>query len=502
MSLMEFDLAIVGGGINGACVARDAAGRNLRVLLVERGDLAGQAASGSPKIIHGGLRFLRHLELSLARAAVEERDHLLRSAPHLVHPLRFIVPQEATGRSRWAMRLESLLLNHLERDSALPDSCLTDLREHVAGAGIAPRYTRALEFSDAWTDDARLVIANCVDAARRGATILPRTECIACEREENVWRLWLKPRRGEEYEVAARAIINAAGPWVGRFLSERSPLRSRQRLQLVKGSHIVVPRLYEHSYAYAFESEDKRHVMAVPYEQDYTLIGTCESRYEGDPSVSGVTPDEIAWLCEQASRFFARPVSPAEVKWSYSGVRSVPVGDDDDTELDHKQDYVLGVDSDGPPIVSIFGGRATTCRILAQRVVDCVLPTLGRDVPAWTEEARLPGGEIPDGDLAGFAHHLCTSHPRLPEALLTRLARAYGTRVVRIIGSAQAPRPLGREIAPGLFEAELEYLVTEEWAHDVDDVLWRRSKLGMHYGPTEVAAVTAWLTRRHANTPQ
>lgn len=496
---MEFDLAIVGGGINGACVARDAAGRNLRVLLVERDDLAGQAAAGSPKIIHGGLRFLRHLELGLARAAAEERDHLLRNAPHLVHPLRFVVPQESGGRSHWAMRLESFLLNHVERDSTLPDSRLVNLREHTAGASIDTRFTRALEFSDAWTDDARLVIANCVDAARRGATILPRTECIACEREENVWRLWLKPADAEEYEVAARAVVNAAGPWVSQFISERSPLRTRQRLHLVKGCHIVVPRLFDHSYAYAFETEDKRPVFVVPYERDYTLIGTSAFGYDGDPATSGITPDETAWLCRQASSLFARPVEVADVKWSSGGVRGLPVGDDEDAELAHKQDYVLSVDSNGPPIVSIFGGRATTCRVLAQRVVDCILPALGRDVPAWTEEARLPGGEIPDGDLGAFIRHLCISHPSLPETLLTRLAHAYGTRVVRIVGSAQAPRPLGREIAPGLFEAELEYLAAEEWVQEAEDALWRRSKLGMHYGPADVAAVAEWLARRHAN---
>lgn len=498
MNHVEFDLAIVGGGINGASVARDAAGRELRVLLVERDDLAGHASSGSPKIIHGGQRFLPLLELGLARAALAERDNLLRNAPHLIHPYRFVVPQQAGARPRWLMRMESLLLNHVAGDGMLPPSSVVDLAAHPAGPALREGFLHAMEGSDAWTDEARLILASCIDAARRGATILPRTECVSCVREGGSWRLTVQPREGAPYAVSARAVVNAAGPWVPEFLAARSQLRARHELQVVKGCHIVVPRLFDHPYAYVFAAEDKRQLFALPYEEAFTLVGCYETEYVEELGAPGILDEEIAWLCRQVNDAFRRKIGPADVVHAFCGLRGALKAADGDAQLDRMKDYLLSVESDGPPMVSVFGGRATTSRELAERVVDCVQPLLGEVAAAWTEDARLPGGEVPAGDLAAFIQRLVASRPELPPAMLARMARTYGTRIVHIIGGAYAPRPLGPQIAPGLHEAELAYLVAEEWAVDVDDVLWRRTKLGLHYGAAERDAVRLWLEQHQA----
>lgn len=492
---MEYDLAIVGAGINGACIARDAAGRGLRVLLVERGDLASHTAAGSPKIIHGGLRYLRHLEVSMVREALAERDLMLQLAPHAVQPLSFVLPHAPGQRPLWAVRLESLIYNHLARRSGLPGSRLVALHEHPAGAPLREGFERALEFTDAWTDDARLVVLNCLDASERGATILPRTECIATEREENVWRLWLRSQRDEEFDVTARALVNATGPWAQRFLSERSPLHALHGIRLVKSSHIVLPRLFDHPYAYVFEAEGGHLVMALPY-GEFTLIGNLERDFDGDPARAGIDAEEVAWLCAQASAFFNCRVGPGDVRRSFSAVRSLPedvhAGDEEMSWRDH----VLVADSNGPPVVSIFGGRVATSRLLAQKALACVQPALGNDVPDWTHGAPLPGGDIPGGDFTRFAEELQHQYPTLPAPLLLRLARAYGTRVQRMLGHPAHPAPLGEEVLPGLFEAELNYLTQQEWADSADDILWRRTHLGLQLGPDAGARLQDWLDRR------
>ncbi|HEX5126727.1 MAG TPA: glycerol-3-phosphate dehydrogenase, partial [Rhodocyclaceae bacterium] len=317
----HYDLAVIGGGINGAGVARDAAGRGLKVLLCERDDLAQHTSSSSTKLIHGGLRYLEHLEFSLVRKALAEREILLRAAPHIISPLRFVMPHDTHLRPVWMIRLGLFFYDHLARRVTSPASRFIDLRRHPAGAALQTEFRDGFEYSDAWADDARLVVLNCVDAAQRGATILPRTECITVEREEELWNLRLQVKNGDMFEVTARAVVNAAGPWVERFLDERSPVRARHSVRLVKGSHIVVRKLFDHPYAYIFQNPDKRIVFAIPYEGDFTLIGTTDIEEHGNPSDVAIDAEETRYLCSMVNRYFQRSITSSDIVWSYSGVR-------------------------------------------------------------------------------------------------------------------------------------------------------------------------------------
>lgn len=493
-----FDLLVIGGGINGCGIARDAAGRGLRVLLCEQDDLAAHTSSASTKLIHGGLRYLEHYEFGLVHKALEERERLLRAAPHLIRPLRFVIPWQEGMRPPWMLRAGLFLYDHLARRELLPGSDAVDLARDPAGAPLHVTFERGFRYYDGWVDDARLVLANARDAARRGATVLPRCRCVAAVRADGVWHA----RLGSGREVAARAIVNAAGPWADRVLSGVLRRPEPPRLRLVQGSHIVVPALFAHDDAYLLQNDDGRVVFAIPFQGRFTLIGTTEVEFSGEPAQIAISQDEIAYLCRVAGRFFQRQVAPADVVWSYSGVRPLLEGEQvgggpaSAVTRDYALDLEVDLQAGEAPLLSVLGGKLTTYRKLAEEAVDRLLPVLGRDAPAWTAGATLPGGDLPTLDPADFAAELTAAYPGLPAPLLARWVRAYGSEVRLLLDGVRSPRDLGAEIAPGLFDRELEHLVGEEWARTADDILWRRSKLGLLVGAAGSAAVSAWLARK------
>jgi glycerol-3-phosphate dehydrogenase len=494
------DVLVVGGGINGAGIARDLAGRGLGVVLCEQGDLAQATSSASTKLIHGGLRYLEYREFALVRKALAEREVLLRAAPHIMWPLRFVMPHDPGMRPVWMIRAGLFLYDHLARREVLPASRTVDLRRHAAGAPLQPRFTKGFVYSDGWVDDARLVVLNALDAAERGARVLTRWRCEDARRAGGRWQARLQAVDGGASQVVeARVLVNAAGPWAAQFLAERAHAAHAKSLRLVKGSHIVVPRLFEHDHAYIFQNPDKRIIFAIPYQGAFTLIGTTDVEHLGPIGEARISEAEIAYLCEQASRYFAQPVTPADVAWTYSGVR--PLLDDESGDpAAVTRDYLLEMDAGEAPLLTVWGGKITTFRRLAEEAADLLEPLLrgeGRR-GAWTRGAVLPGGDLrawigppqrPDTDFARFEQAARLRWPRLPAALVHRLARAYGSRIEAVLGAGDR---LGAEVAPGLFEAELRYLHDHEWARGADDVLWRRGKLGLHYGAAERAAVAAW----------
>jgi glycerol-3-phosphate dehydrogenase len=495
------DVLVVGAGINGAGIARDLAGRGLRVVLCEKDDIGAHTSSSSTKLIHGGLRYLEYYEFGLVRKSLAEREVLLRCAPHIMWPLRFVMPHDPHNRAlrpAWMIRAGLFLYDHLARREVLPGSTTVDLRRHPAGTPLKPGFSTGFVYSDGWVDDARLVLLNVLDAADRGATVHTRTACVDLVRAADGWQATLLAADGTRLPVHARAVVNAAGPWAAQFLGEHAHLPRSKTLRLVKGSHIVVPRMFEHEHAYIFQNPDKRIIFAIPYERDFTLIGTTDVEHHGAIGDARIDADEVAYLCEQASRYFAKPVRPADMVWSYAGVR--PLLDDasgDPSAI--TRDYALELDTAGgtaAPMLSVWGGKITTYRKLAEEAVALLATPLDIQRNAWTHQGYLPGGDLsawigppqrPDTDFARFVQVLGERHPELGPALGHRLARAYGSRVEQLLAE-----PPGAEVAPGLYERELRYLHRHEWARSADDVLWRRSKLGLHLSPDQRAAVATW----------
>ncbi|CAB3750969.1 glycerol-3-phosphate dehydrogenase [Paraburkholderia solisilvae] len=513
-----FDLLVVGGGINGAGIARDAAGRGLSVLLCEQDDLAAHTSSASTKLIHGGLRYLEYREFALVRKALQERETLLRAAPHIMWPLRFVMPHMPDLRPAWLIRAGLFLYDHLARRELLPGSRGVDLRRHPAGAPLIASIRRGFVYSDGWVDDARLVVLNALDARERGARVMTRTKLVTAARANGLWRAQLVRSDGTTLGVQARAIANAAGPWVGRLLQDAidrtaqhdAHHASNYAVRLVKGSHIVTRRLFGHDHAYIFQNPDKRIIFAIPYERDFTLIGTTDIEYHGDPARVAITAEETQYLCDSINRYFRQPISPRDVYWSYAGVR--PLLEDESAESAKNasavtRDYRLELDApDGAaPLLSVFGGKITTFRKLAEEALDDITRALGTPAPAWTAGAPLPGGDIADADFDRFAAQLAQRYTWLPSALAHRYARAYGTRAERVIGEAGSLADLGHAFTPDLYEAELRYLREVEWARTAYDVLWRRTKLGLHVEPDTRDAVSreidAWFARE-TSAPQ
>lgn len=493
----RFDLIIVGGGINGAGIARDAAGRGLSVLLVERDDLASHTSSWSSKLIHGGLRYLEHYEFRLVREALIEREVLLAAAPHIIWPLTFVLPHSPEQRPAWLIRLGLFLYDHLGGRKVLPGSSGVDLAAPGPfGDPLQPWVARGFTYSDCWVMDSRLVVLNAMDAKERGAEILTRTECTRARRDGSRWVVELETKpSGERRTVTARALVNAAGPWVSRFLQDGlGHNTAKKRVRLIKGSHIVVPKLYAGAHPYILQNADKRIVFVIPYENDYSLIGTTDVEYQGDPRSVAISPEETDYLCAVVNRYFVRQLSPADVVWSYAGVR--PLFDDASGNASAvTRDYVFDVDGGGEtaPLLSIFGGKITTYRKLAEHAIERLAPLLDCRAGSWTATAPLPGGDLPGADFAAFLAAFQAAHPWLPEPLATRLARAYGSRAGRIVAGRQGLNDLGQNLGGDLFEAELNYLVEEEWALTAEDALWRRSKLGLHLDEAARQRVDRWF---------
>ena len=494
-----FDLLVVGGGINGVGIARDAAGRGLSVLLCEQGDLAGYTSSASTKLIHGGLRYLEYYEFRLVREALLERERLLASAPHIIWPLRFILPHERGIRPAWFVRLGLFLYDHLAPRRRLPGTESINLTRHPAGAALKPGYSTAFVYSDCWVEDSRLVSLGALDAAERGADIRVRTKLVGARRDGDAWTATLQDAEGGvTQEVRARALVNAAGPWVAEVLNTRLGLNATKDVRLVKGSHIVVPKLFEGDHAFILQNKDKRIVFAIPYQQRYTLVGTTDVPVDEAPGPVAISDDEVRYLCDAISRVFKREISSSDVVWTYSGVR--PLYDDGSANASAvTRDYVFDLDaSGGPPVLSIFGGKITTFRKLAEHALDelkAYFPAMG---PSWTETATLPGGDMPNADFDAFLADLKRRRSFLPEALARRLARAYGTRVDELLGGARSMADLGEDFGGGVTAAEVDYLAAREWARTAEDILWRRSKLGLHVPPGTAERIDAYLGAKRA----
>ncbi len=490
-----YDIAIIGGGVNGCGIARDAAGRGLSVLLAEQGDLAGATSSASTKLIHGGLRYLEHYEFRLVREALLEREVLLGIAPHIIWPLRFVLPHHGELRPAWLIQLGLFLYDHLGGRRLLPASRQIDLRRDPAGEPLQPRYTRAFEYSDCWVDDARLVVLNAVDAAARGAEIRVGTEVVAAEREGDHWRVELREAgSGKQTAIEARVLVNAAGPWVAELIGSRIQSRAPAKVRLVKGSHIVVPRLFAHDRAYIFQNADRRIVFAIPYERDFTLIGTTDIDYAGDPGDARITDDEVAYLCQAVSAYFAKPVATADVKWSYSGVR--PLYDEGEgAAQEATRDFVLQLDTSSgePALLNVFGGKITTYRRLAEQVLAKLSPHLPTGGASWTGTAPLPGGDFAVDGFDGQVATLIADYPFIARETAWRLARTYGTSAGRMLSGASRLEDLGLQFGAGLSEREVRYLVRHELARTATDVLWRRTKLGLRLDTAAAARLQAWL---------
>ncbi|MCK7613216.1 glycerol-3-phosphate dehydrogenase [Roseibium sediminicola] len=492
----DYDLLIIGGGINGTGIARDAVGRGATVMLVEMGDLAGATSSASTKLIHGGLRYLEYYEFDLVRKALKEREVLWRMAPHIAWPLRFILPHHKDLRPAWLLRLGLFLYDHLGGRKLLPATKTVRLDQAPFSQGLKQLFHKGFEYSDCWVDDARLVVLNARDAADRGADIKTRTKCVSARRDGEHWTAVLRNlSTGEESTVTAKAIVNAAGPWVADMLTGVVGSNNTSRIRLVKGSHIIVPRLFEHDRCFIFQNGDGRIVFAIPYETDFTLVGTTDVDFTDDLGKVEISKDEIDYLCKAVSEYLEKPVTPADVVHTYSGVRPLY----DDGAKDAKaatRDYVLELDggAETPAVLSVFGGKITTYRKLAEQVLAKLEPFLPFKRGVWTAYAPLPGGDF---KVTGFDEQVAAlqkDYPFLPAVFATRLTRLYGTDARFILGEAASLDDLGKCFGYNLYEAEVKWLISREWARSAADVLWRRTKLGLRLSREEAADLETYMT--------
>lgn len=497
------DLLIVGAGINGAGIARDAAGRGLQVLLVEQGDIASATSSGSTKLIHGGLRYLEHFEFRLVRESLAEREVVLRSAPHLVQPLSFVLPHEPHLRPAWMIRAGLFMYDHLGRRDKLHGSFGVDLASTRWGAGLKSRFSKGFVFADAQVDDARLVVANVLAARALSAQVRLHTRLVTAHRENDRWHAELTDAAGRLQHVSARAIVNAAGPWVKRVRDAITSAPARNNVRHIKGSHIVVPRVHAEDHAYMLQNADKRIVFVIPYQQRYSLIGTTDVAVE-EYEHPEISPDETQYLLALANTYLARPLARSDVVWSYSGVR--PLYDDGASHPSAiTRDYVLKVDTGnegapGVPVLSVFGGKLTTYRKLAEHALAELRPFFPAMKPAWTEHALLPGGDIPGADLDAWLADLALRFSHLPSETVKGIGRRHGMRALDVLTPVKKAADLGQQFGCGLAAVEVDYLIREEWAATGEDVLWRRTKAGLGMTASQRNTVTAYVARTVAQS--
>ncbi len=492
-----YDLVIIGGGINGCGIARDASGRGLKVLLCEKDDLAQATSSASTKLFHGGLRYLEYFEFRLVREALKEREVLLRAMPHISWPLRFVLPHHSGLRPRWLLRLGLFVYDHLGGRKILPPTRTLDLRRDPAGVPLQDRFATAFEYSDCWVEDSRLVALNARDAADKGAEIRTRTACQSAERRDGVWHVTLLDSTKTPHVVRARGLVNAGGPWVEDIFRSKLRQNSPDKTRLVRGSHIVTRKLFEHERPYFFQQSDGRIIFAIPYETDFTLIGTTDLDHTGDPGSAACSDEEREYLCRAASEYFKRPVTTSDVVWTYSGVR--PLYDDGASSATAAtRDYVLKIETvDGTaPLLNVFGGKITTYRKLAEAALTKLLPFFPKLGASWTAGAPLPGGDFPVPGVPDLIASLRKSYAFLDEKWSKRLIRAYGTLAFALLGDARTSADLGQNFGWNLTEREAEWLCTQEFATSAADILWRRSKLGLRLNPDDVQRLENWFARR------
>jgi glycerol-3-phosphate dehydrogenase len=492
----DFDLAVIGGGINGTGIARDAAGRGLRVVLFEQNDLASGTSSASSKLIHGGLRYLEHGEFRLVRAALTEREVLLRAAPHLIRPLRFVLPLNKARRSALLLRLGLLLYDWIGRREILPGTRELDLGSDKAGAPLRSEFRKAYEYSDCFADDARLVVLNAVDAAERGAVIRTRTRCVGAERRD-VWQLTLDTG-GHSSVVTARVLVNAAGAWVETVAGSVLGKKVRPHLRLDKGSHIVVRRLYDHDRAYILQAADRRVVFAIPFARDFTLIGTTDELFTGDPATVAPAADDINYLCGVVNEYFRTSIGAADVVWTFAGVRSLyDDGAHKPQDIGREYELILDERAGEAPLLTVYGGKITTYRRLAEDAL-ARLAHLFPPARSWTAQSPLPGGDLAYDGFDALVKRTTQRWPFLSDEHARRLTHAYGTRVENVLKDAVRLEDLGDCFGADLTAAEVRYLMQKEWVQTADDVLWRRSKLGLRFSPAQCAALADFMAHAGA----
>ena len=495
-----FDIFVIGGGVNGTGIARDAVGRGHSVMLAEMHDLASGTSSAATKLVHGGLRYLEYYEFRLVRESLIEREVLWASAPHIIWPLRFVLPHHKGLRPAWLLRLGLFVYDHLGGRKLLPPTSTIDLRTDPAGKPLKPGYGIAFEYSDGWVDDARLVALNARDAADRGATIRTRTKVVAARRGGGRWTIETEDAvTGGRERFAARVLVNAGGPWVDQVIVEALGRTDARHVRLVKGSHIVVNKLYDHDKCYFFQNSDGRIFFAIPYEGDFTLIGTTDQDFSGDPTGVAISEAEIDYLCAAASGYFLKPVTRADIVWSYAGVR--PLFDDGASAAQEAtRDYVLKLEGDAAngALLNVFGGKLTTHRRVSEQAVDRIDQLLGAKGPRWTHDAHLPGGDFPPTGFDAEVRKLVAGHKRLGMALLRRLVRQYGTKAAELVGNAADMAELGRHFGGTLYQREVDYLIDNEWARTAEDVLWRRTKQGLRVSGDDAARLAVYMAERQA----
>ncbi len=514
-ALKEYDIFVIGGGINGCGIARDAAGRGLSVGLAEMNDLGSATSSASTKLFHGGLRYLEYFEIRLVRKALIERETLLRNMPHISWPMRFVLPyhrdmrfQSDTPSSRllrwvmpwmrgrrpaWLIRLGLFLYDHLGGRKILPATSVVDLTSDPTGAPLLDKFTKAYEYSDCWVEDSRLVVLNACDAAARGADIMPRTKVVHADRKGDHWVVTLQTTDGETRQIQARFLVNAAGPWVEQVIHGVAKLNSTEGVRLVRGSHIVIPRLFDHDKCYFFQGGDGRIIFAIPYEGDFTLIGTTDAEHDQPDHAPECTAQEQAYLCDFAAQYFKRPITRDDIVWTYSGVR--PLFDDGAASASAAtREYVLRVDANGgAPVLNVFGGKITTYRKLAEAALDRINAHFDRDISSWTAQTPLPGGDFAVDGGPDLIQALQSQYPFLTKDWAQRLVRAYGTLAGAMLDGAKSPGELGPHFGATLYAQEVKWLIKNEFAHDSQDILWRRSKLGLRLSETQAAKLQDWI---------
>ncbi len=493
-----YDVFVIGGGVNGTGIARDAVGRGHSVMLAEMHDLASGTSSAATKLVHGGLRYLEHYEFRLVHESLAEREVLWASAPHIIWPLRFVLPYEKNLRPAWLLRLGLFVYDHLGGRKLLPGTKTLDLTTDPAGRPLKPGHKVAFEYSDGWVDDARLVALNARDAADKGARVVTQTKVTAARREGGLWRIEMTGPAGPE-TVSARLLVNAGGPWVDQVIRETVGRNEAHHARLVKGSHIVVKKLFDHDRCYFFQNADGRIFFAIPYEGDYTLIGTTDQDFEGDPTGVKISDAETDYLCAAASEYFVKPVTRAEIVWTYAGVR--PLFDDGASAAQEAtRDYVLKTEGEAGngPLINVFGGKLTTHRRLSEQVVDKIDGLIGRKGPRWTKGAHLPGGNFPPTAFDAEVRKLAAKKANLDPAFIRRLVRAYGTLAAEVLGEATTTAELGEHFGTTLYAREVDYLMDREWARTADDVLWRRSKQGLKFKTNQKAELARYMAERLA----
>ncbi len=491
-----YDIFVIGGGINGCGIARDAAGRGYSVCLAEMNDLGSGTSSWSTKLIHGGLRYLEHYEFRLVREALIEREVLLNMAPHIIWPMRFILPHHKGLRPAWLLRLGLFLYDNLGGRELLPATRTVNLKQDVTGEPLQNAFTKAFEYSDCWVDDARLVVLNAMDAKSKGAEVHTRTKVISAEKLKDHWEVTIQSQdTGEIRKVLSKLIVNAGGPWVDDILKASMGRNDAQNVRLVQGSHIVIRKKFEHSKAYFFQNSDERIFFAIPYEQDFTLVGTTDQDYDGEPSDVKITPQEIDYLCEGASEYFKEPVTKDDIVWTYSGVR--PLYDDGASKAQEAtRDYVLRTDGEdhGLKVINIFGGKITTYRRLAESMLEKIEGEIGSKGAPWTQDSVLPGGEFGYEGYDYLLANASSKYPFLKSTHVERIIRSYGLRAFEFLKEAASLADLGQDFGHGLSEAEVRYLMDNEWAQTADDVVWRRSKLGIRFSKEQMSDLETFMS--------